>query len=305
VEKQNKSQTKQLELFEEWLQVRDPESSHYPSIFGLTSMFLPVKDRKKGDTSGWGSTAGVLYKAGDFTILRIGPGLSTYDEDTLIAILQLSQERQIIGSEEDVRENLLPNLLQSKSDAGFLASSTNFYFVGTITPYKINKYFGRETSGSGLADCNESMVRLSQIKLTITKKGSSKIADTHFFSLIRDEDVNKPITVVIDPIMASLLQDFVVVDLTLRRKLTPIGKSVYRYLQASGVKAIPVVDLMEKIGTSLAIADFNRALLGRKPTKNSPGTQGELNVLQEAGWLKAYSISGTGRNTPFILNVTR
>jgi hypothetical protein len=300
------AKTDQLELFEEWLQVRDPESSHYPSIFGLTSMFLPVKDRKKGDTTTWGKKGGEFYYAGDFTIQRFGPGLSTYDEDTLIAILQLSSERMLVGDEADVRERYLPGLPQTKTDLSFFnASLRNSYYVGTISPYRINKYFGRETSGAGLAACLESMLRLQQTSLTISKKRSSKIADTHFFSLIRDEQESSSVTVVIDPIMAKLMQDFVVMDLNLRRKLTPVGKGVYRYLEASGVKTIPILDLMERIGTTLSVSDFNRALLGRRPTAKNPGTQGELKVLQDSGWLRSYEIVGTGRSRPFVLKIEK
>ena len=94
-------------------------------------------------------------------------------------------------------------------------------------------------------------------------------------------------------------------ELSFRRKLTPIGKGVYRYLEASGVLSIPVLELMEKIGTTLSVAEFNRALLGRKPTKKNAGTRGELKVLLEAGWLTSYEITGTGRSTPFVLNIER
>lgn len=306
VKQKTKETATQLELFHEWLQVRDPESSHYPSIFGLTSMFLPVKDRKKGDTTTWGKTGGEFYQAADFKIQRLGPGLSTYDEDTLIAILQLSAEMRIVGEEEEVRDSFLPGLPRSKSDVGaFNSEFQNNYFVGTITPYKINKYFGHGTSGPDLAKTLESMLRLQQTTLTITKRGSKRIADTHFFSLIRDENEEAPVTVVIDPIMAGMLQDFVVMDLSLRRKLTPIGKGVYRYLEASGRVSIPILELMQKIGSTSSVAEFNRALLGRKPTKKNAGTQGELKVLLDSGWLTSYEITGTGRNTPFVLNIKR
>lgn len=300
----NNSKGAQMELFEEWLQIRDPSSSHYPSIFGLTSMFLPVKDRAKGNVGAW--EKGEFYYTDEFTIERHGAGLSTYDEDTLIAILQLSAERRIVGAEADIRSALLPALPESKKGMeSFEPEYRNNYLVGTITPYKINRYFGRGTSGSELRDTVESILRLQKTSLTISKKGSSRIVDAHFFSLIRDENEEAPITVVIDPIMAGLMQDFVIMDLSLRRKLTPIGKGVYRYLEASGRLTIPIVELMEKIGTTLSVAEFNRALLGRKPTSKNPGTHGELKVLQDAGWCTEFEITGTGRSRPFVLNIRR
>ena len=301
VERTNRNKGVQLELFEEWLQVREPEDSHYPSILGLTSMFLPVKDRAKGHTS---HETGERYYTGEFTIERFGAGLSTYDEDTLIAILQLSSERRIVGAEADVRNTLLlPDSV--KEIEPFSPEFRDNYLVGSITAYKINKYFGRGTSGPELKDTVASMLRLSRTSLTISKKGSSRIVNTHFFSLIYDENEEAPITVVIDPIMAGLMQDFVIMDLSLRRKLTPIGKGVYRYLEASGRLSVPILALMEKIGTTLSVAEFNRALLGRKPTKKNAGTHGELKVLQEAGWCKEYDITGTDRSKPFVLNIKR
>lgn len=47
--------------------------------------------------------------------------------------------------------------------------------------------------------------------------------------------------------MVGLMQDFVIMDMSLRKKLTPIGKGVYRYLEASGILTIPVLELMEKL----------------------------------------------------------
>lgn len=269
-------------------------------------MFLPVKDRKKGDTVGWEPDSGQFYNVGDFTIQRLGPGLSTYDEDTLIAIFQLSAERRIVGSEREVRERFLPGLPESKSDAGIVpVELRDVHLVGTVSPFRINSFFGRETSGAGLAACQASMTRLARTSLSIRKKGSTLSYNVHFFSHVGSDNERASVLVAIDPIMAMFLQEYVVLDLTLRRKLAPVGKSVYRYLEASKIKTIPVLELMEKIGTTMSLADFTRALLGRKPSKRRAGSEGELKVLKDAGWLKSYEIVGTGRNSPFILNIER
>lgn len=295
----------QLELFEEWFKIRDPSRSHYPSLLSLVSMFLPVKDRKRGDTSGWGEKDGEFYRCNGVTIQRFGPGLSTYDEDTLIAIIQLACERSLIGTEADVRNKYLPLFSDNDKDTDVDKETKKTFYIGNMTYYRINKYIGRETSGSGLKSCRDSVNRLSKTTLDISSSYSSKSATTGFFRVVRDENEKKPFTVVIEPIMAKYLIDYVIMDLNIRKALSPVGKSVYRYFIGSGENRIPLLDLMESIGFDGSIADFKRILAGRKGTAKRKGKTGELDVMIEIGWLKNWEITGTGRNEPMMLDIDR
>lgn len=300
-----KNDPAQLSLSEEWELLRRPEDSRYPRVFGVSKLFIPGKNRALNDTVGWGDNAGVFYDIGDFIIQRFGPGLSTYDEDTLISILQICCTKKLRAPSGMTSAQYPDYIPQNMPDASLYGSTETVFFVGDVSPYKINKYFDRDVSGNSLKLCYESIVRLSQTTLFIQRKGYSRIVDTKFFYAARDRNFLGTSRVFIDPLMAAFLSEFVTIDLNIRRELTPTGKAVYRYLESSGITTIPMIELMEKIGTPLSVPEFKRLLVGRVGSDKRKSADGELETLRKLGWLDSWSLEGTGRNHPFMLRIVK
>lgn len=295
----------QLALSEDWELLRRPEDSRYPRVFGMSLLFIPGKNRMLNDTFGWGEHAGAFYDTGDFIIQRFGPGLSTYDEDTLISIIQICSARRLTGA-TGTKPSEYPGLPAKMPEASLLFPSGDLIFhVGQISPYRINKYFGREVSGNSLRLCYESIIRLSQTTLYIQRKGFPRVVDSKFFHAARERNYMNLSEVYIDPLMTAFLSEYVTIDLNIRRQLSPTGKAVYRYLESSGIETIPLSLLMEKIGTPMSIMDFKRLLIGRNASEKRKGTIGELEILKTLGWLRAYELGGNGRSQPFCLKIEK
>lgn len=305
LELQKESPAQQLTLSEEWDLLRRPEDSRYPRVFGISKLFIPGKNREKGDTIGWDKNAGAKYEVGDFKIERWGPGLSTYDEDTLIAILQICCTKKLRAPSGMTSEQFSSNMPSNMPDASLYGFKENVIFVGDVSPYRINKYINREVSGNSLKLCYESIVRLSMTQLFIQRKDFPKIVDTKFFYSVRDKSFLETSRVYIDPLMAAFLSEFVTIDLSIRKELTPTGKAVYRYLESSGITTLPVTELMEKIGTTLSLPEFKRLLVGREETDKKKGVDGELDTLKKLGWLESWKLEGTGRSQPFMLEIVK
>lgn len=303
VEKSKQNKADQLAFrFETLLSPSPNTSSRYPTLLTRIPIFEPIKDRKKADTSGWGmSSGGDNYETGELRVQRFGPGLSIYDEDTLIAILQIAAARRLRGS-----RTLIQQHLKDKIDIEGDPDVVEEVFFGCITSYKINDYLGRGTGGDQLKQCFASIDRLSLTTLRFFNDAKGQLGTTKFFELIRDYEVAGDIYVKINATMVTLLKEYTEIDLTIRKTLTDTGKSVHRYLSGQENKfSISLVNLMTEIRYGGEIKDFKRSLLGRKATTKTKSETGQLTILKDCGWLDYFEISGTGRKSPFVLHVIR
>jgi hypothetical protein len=253
-----------------------------------------LQDRSERDTKGWGPNDADSYEAGDLRIERFGPGLSIYDEDTLIAILQLGAERSYRGP-----RSILNRTLKTVDDGD--PNAIEEVLVGSVTPYKVNRYLQRGTGGESLKQCQQSIDRLAVTQLLFIFEKAGKKMSAKFFEYLADFKATENTFFRIDPVMVKLLREYAEFDLTLRRKLSDTGKSVHRYLSGQDAdNRIPLVDLMHHIRYQGELKEFKRLL-----TDGRANYKGQLQILKEEQWLLDFEITGTGRKTPFVLHTRR
>lgn len=302
--RKNNSAAKQLNFPFETLLPPNPSSvSRYPTLFTKLPIFEPIKTRSIADTKGWGENDGDTYSIGDFSIKRFGPGLSIYDEDTLISILQLGAQKSLKGTRAVINEHLTGGRsIMEESDS----SSIEEVYVGCVTPYRINDYLSRGTGGDQLKSCQESMDRLGLTQLLFFSESNQKVGNTKFFEFIRDYDVSGDVYIKIESTMVNLLKEYTTIDMTIRKELSDVGKSCHRYFSGEGQNfSITLLELMEKIRYRGELKDFKRALLGRGATKSRKAEVGQLQILKDLNWFEDYEVSGTGRKTPYVLHAQR
>ena len=80
-------------LFETILPITSEKDSKYPTLLSIVPLFA-AGERENYTTD---QHEGRVYQLPQGRIRRIGAGLDVYDEDTLIAILQLGAEKKVIG----------------------------------------------------------------------------------------------------------------------------------------------------------------------------------------------------------------
>jgi len=295
--KQLKQMTLMEELddgsFESILPAVSEKDSKYPTLLSIVPLFA-AGERENYTTD---QNVGRIYKLPHGRIRRIGAGLDVYDEDTLIAILQLGAEKKVVG-----RREAMPLALPSSDD-----KPTTVY-KGRLTAGKINAFLGRGDGGADLERTRESIRRLANQRLWFENvddvDGMEGVTD--FFKYHGRTDLKGELLIQISPEMVNLLQQYQVIDITVRRQLNDCGKAVHRYLTPQAkLFDIALEDLAEAICYDAGGAELKRSLLGRKATKKSPGRPNQLDLMMELGFLNAWEIKGTGRKTPFRLFVEK
>jgi hypothetical protein len=284
-------------LFETFLPVTPNSHSRYPSLFTRVPLFEPLQDRSERDTKGWGPNDADTYETGDLRIERFGPGLSIYDEDTLIAILQLGAERSLRGPRSMINRTL--KTVDGRGDGD--PNAIEEVLMGSVTPFKVNRYLLRGTGGEALKQCQQSIDRLAVTQLLFIFEKAQKKMSAKFFEYLADFDAKENTYFRIDPVMVKLLREYAEFDLTLRRKLSDTGKSVHRYLSGQDAdNRIPLADLMHHISYQGEMKEFKRVLTGGRGNY-----KGQLEILKDEQWLLDFEITGTSRKTPFVLHTRR
>lgn len=280
---------------ESLLPISKPNESKYPALFTHIPLFEPIKDRSKAETKGWDPDKDAdIYNADNIEIRRFGPGLTIYDEDTLIAILQLAAQKSLKGTRSAISKALNDISLSGDSEA------VEEVYLGVVTAFKINEYLQRGTGGEQLRHCQESIDRLAVTVLMIYSEEFQKKGNTNFFRYVRDYSADGDVYIKIEPDMVRLLKDYTRVDLTVRRHLSDVGKSVHRFLSGQGNEySVEIATLMSRLRYQGPLKEFNRALMGRK------GEEGQLDMLVRCKWLESWEVTGTGRKSPFVLHTKR
>lgn len=279
--------------FESILPAVSEKDSKYPTLLSIVPLFA-AGERENYTTD---QNKGRVYKLPRGRIRRIGAGLDVYDEDTLIAILQLGAEKKVVGPRE-----AMPVALSSSGD-----KPTTVY-KGLVTAGKINAFLGRGDGGADLERTRDSIRRLANQRLWFENvddvDGMEGVTD--FFKYHGRTDLRGELLIQISPEMVNLLQQYQVIDITVRRQLNDCGKAVHRYLTPQPQNFdIALDDLAEAICYDAGGAALKRSLLGRKSTKKSPGRPNQLELMVELGFLRRWEITGTGRKTPFRLYVEK
>lgn len=303
VESNYDNSSAQLELvLESLLPPIRREESRYPALFTRIPLFTPIKNR--ASDSSFDPSKAAVYEADGIKIKRLGEGLSVYDEDTLIAILQLAAEKSIKGNSSAINQRLLPKPDSQGPERPAPVEGWTYeeVWIGNASPYKINDFLDRGTGGAQLQQCLESVQRLSRTVLILSSDRVKRDRNMIFFELVNDHSERGKAFVKINATMVHLLRDYAVIDVRIRKELTDVGKALHRFLCGATQEFIySLEDLQKHLGYKGSTADFKRALIGRKATAKKPSIPNQLEILKEKGWLSDYRISGTGRSSPIVL----
>jgi hypothetical protein len=283
-------------IFESILPIVSEENSKYPTLLSIVPLFA-AGEREKYTTD---QHEGLVYPLERGRIRRIGAGLDVYDEDTLIAILQLAAEKKLVGPPE-----FMPVALPS------VKSKNTTVYKGKVSAGSINSFLGRSDGGSDLLRTRESIRRLANQRLWFEGIGAGvgemeMEGVTDFFKYTGSTDLKGDLIIQISPEMVNLLKSYEVIDMTIRRKLNDIAKAVHRYLLPQVSKfSIKFDDLAEAICYDQGGVLLKRSLIGRKQTPKQKARPNQLDLLVELGFLQEWEITGTGRKKPFVLSIVK
>ena len=232
--------------------------SKYPTLLSIVPLFA-AGDRENYTTD---QNKGLVYPIKNGRIRRIGPGLDVYDEDTLIAILQL-MEKKVVGPRQ-----AMPVALPALDNEEI--NQTTVY-KGTVTAPRINSFLGRGDGGADHERTRDSIRRLANQRLWFESLDSADAEAmegvTDFFQYMGKSDLRGELLIQISPQMVNLLQQYQIIDMTVRVKLNDAGKAVHRFLTAQPDKFdISLDDLAEAICYDQGGSALKRALIGRKET---------------------------------------
>jgi hypothetical protein len=220
---------------------------------------------------------------------RFGGPLTTYDEDTLIALTRM---RQI-----ELRGHgpTLP-IAQSGGDPSESQSVQGVYCLIS----DIDSVLGYAKGGMSTKMRHESLKRLTGTRIELEAEaatatgirgGTFTLIDIAW-ELFKDDGL---IYAQFPPVMTRLLNEsYSYLDFAVRRELADTGKAVHRFLSGQPRSyAIGAEKLRKTIGYVRPAAAFMREL------------RETMGRLQSVGWIRAWTIEGTGRSHPFVLQLER
>lgn len=268
----------------------DARRSRFPRLLARVPLFAPVRNRADHDTD---FINGETIRTPWGEVRRIGPGVDIYDEDTLIALIKIGRQRQIEGRREDLPVPMTHPGIERGSNADRLC-----VHVGKVNAYAINKYLGRNLGGADLAACRRSIRRLSLVSVFLLSAQKGTEVKLNLFDYAGATAFDGDIFIQFHPWVVNLLAEYTLIDMDIRRELSPLGKSAHKFLSSQLSRASPAYQIQLNklklaVGYRGAIKDFSRSL------------QGQLTLMQRLGWLDAFEVAGTGRRTPLKLLVEK
>jgi len=220
-----------------------------------------------------------------------GPPLTTYDEDTLIALGRLRQNR-LIG-----QPHRLPVPLSNIHQQGHRDVNVH---VAQFMLSDVQKICGTKLSGQSNRMRLDSIKRLASTVIEFDTKTASKFMGTGTSVKLVDviwqhyED-NGLLYVQFTPVMASWFEnEYTYIDLSIRQQLTDTGKAVHRFL--SGQRRDYQI-FTKKLMTTIGYVRHHQVFVG--------DLRKAMQQLEDTGWIESWDIIGSGRSTPRKLICTR
>lgn len=213
-----------------------------------------------------------------------GPPLTTYDEDTLIALGRLRQNR-LTG-----QPHRLPVPLSNIHQQG--NQDVNVH-VAQFMLSDVQKICGTKLSGQSNRMRLDSIKRLANTVIEFDTKTAGKFMGTGTSVKLVDVvwqyyEENGLLYVQFTPVMASWFEkEYTYIDLSVRQQLTDTGKAVHRFLSGQRKEyQIFTKKLMTTIGYvrdhMIFVGDLRKA----------------MQQLEDIGWIESWDIVGSGRSTP-------
>ncbi len=269
---------------------RIPTGREYPTFLTRVPLFIPSKRGNQKElldiensipfNTSWGQGR------------KFGPPLTTYDEDTLIAIGRLRQHR--ISGHSHKFPLPINSVFQKMNH-----DSTSVHTVCCLLT-DIQTECGTLTGGKTNQLRLDSIKRLAATVVELTS--SSKEKYVNYGTSIKLIDVaweeyekNSLLYIQFTPLMSLWYEnEYTYIDFNVRKQLTDAGKAIHRFLSSQPKSyEIHTSKLLETI------------LYQRPYKKFMADLRQTLKTLEELDWLKTYEISGSGRNNPHKLIIKR
>lgn len=298
------------------LSTPNPAIAVYSKLFAEAGMFTPHDSDKDGHANR------TYYISDDVKIHHTGPVLSLFDEETLIAMIQLTNSAFLENEEETQEfmrfytqrrqklESRRERLEQSQDSSNkVLPAFSHLDFEATLkgdmSAFMINAYLGVSWGGKARKLRMNSVERLENTVVQFTIGNKVKPL-THLVRIDRIKD-QAEFTVIFDLHLHILVGQLINIDLALRNKLTNKGKCLQRLLTVEGFPqrkdpfCISLRDFRAYIGLSKEPLNRIRKELLTPRTKDGVGP---LEIMKSSGFIRDYSFIGTGvKNDPFMLRV--
>lgn len=274
-------------------------ANEFPTPFTRLPLFPPVQrtTARKAATGDWVALhsrwdAGGVYKA--------GPGLTIYDEDTLIGLMTL-RSQGLTGPADQLPIPAPPCALSRGLAPDNPVRVHALYCLisqleSTIQGHSPKGGWG----GRAIQKRRESLNRLAAITLRFEQpKGADgfqgKAIHLLYIEYVSTKD-DSCYYVQFHPVVSQWLETYrTFIDFDLRRTLTPLGKAMHRFLasqRSNQTYTVELAVLFQAIGAEGELSQLKR-----------PGTQ-QLERMRTAQFLESYKVTGTGRSTPWKLTVT-
>lgn len=288
--------------------------NEYPTTLTRIPLFPPghkskriqkkAMDRSAAGDAVWEPLASAWSRS---AVFKSGPDLGTYDEDTLIGMIQLRSDAFLgppramplgMPASPAARHGMAPALQEPEVDECV-------WFVSTFSLDQLETRIrgprpARGWGGQALALRLESIHRLSAVLFGFTvtldetfEYGRGPFRLFRMDTLGSGSDVH--FYVQWDPLLSKQLECYrSYIDLAVRRELSPLGKALHRFLTSQvcdGRYAIPFDRMIEAIG---AVGE---------PAKLRFQCREQIRRLIELGFLAAGTIAKTGRSRAWTTEV--
>jgi hypothetical protein len=275
-------------------------SAEYPTPLTRLPLFPPVQR----------STARELAAASDWIALesrwdgggvfKAGPALTVYDEDTLFGLMNMRQQG-MSGPADRLPIPAPPTVTMSGLAPGNQVRVHALYCLVSQLESVIQGYAPRKGwGGRAISKRRESMENLAAITLKFQKPKGADALHGKPIQLIFIEYIataeDACYYVQFHPLVSQWLEEYrTFLDFDIRRQLSPLGKAMHRSLasqRSNRTFSIPLPEFFASIGAFGELRDRKREAIP------------QLQKLKDLQFLDAFAISGTGRKTPWILEVT-
>ncbi|WP_157640371.1 hypothetical protein [Lamprocystis purpurea] len=273
-------------------------TSEYPTTLTRLPLFPPVTRETAIEMfkRGWVKLQSSWDGGG---VYRSGPALNIYDEDTLLGLMVL-RSRRLMGPADHMptavrrldTEDTTPTDERVQVDIVVFTISQLETAIHGYTPRK--GWGGRE-----LARRRESIEDLYGLQLRFDKVRDGSRYQRVKISLFDIPEFSKErdacYYVQFDPLVSRWLENYhTFISLSLRRKLSDLGKALHRFLasqRSNSVYRIDAITLYEAIGAQDRVWKLNQ------------NARKQLTIMQQERFITSFRIDGTGRSTPFVLHI--
>ncbi len=221
---------------------------------------------------------------------RLGPPLTTRDEDTLMALMRL-RSRRLKGCHAHLPVNVR-DIYSDRSD------TTEVHRV-VCTIQQVNGELDLTDSGTNFRNTMASIKRLGACSIELDRilVDGSRVGGPFNLLRVQWRTYNRHglVDVVFLPLIAHWLNEsYTYIDWKIRKQLSPLGKAIHRYF--SGQRTSYTIEL----GKLAAIIGYD----GRRQHMKR-FFSAACDELVTCGWVRAFSFRGNGRSTPFMITIVK